>query len=79
MGTWYDHEGLHWRPLRLFPWVERANGNRWVEPSLMITDGRWYRWAPKVIEQYQDTKMNTMQTIQLSDGREQVRYAPWLD
>lgn len=77
MGTWYDDEGLHWEPLWFFPWVEHAHGNRWVVPSVLVTGGHWYRWAPKVIEEMQDTQMCTVQTIQFADEREQVRHAPW--
>jgi hypothetical protein len=77
MGTWYDDEGLHWEPLWFFPWVEHAKGNRRAERSILVTDGHWYRRAPKVIEECHDLNLRTVQTIQFPDGREQVRYAPW--
>ena len=76
MGTYWDDEGLHWQPLRWFPWVERAKGYR----KTMRYDlewGCWYRWAPKIIEECERADGVIMQTIQFEDGREQIREAVW--
>lgn len=74
MGTYWDDEGLHWRPM-WFPWVERARGWRWF--GNVLCDGTWYRLAPKILEESEALNGMVMQTVQFSDGREQVREAPW--
>lgn len=75
MGTYWDDEGLHWRPLRFFPWMERARGWRWF--GNVLREGVWYRRAPQILEESEALSGMIMQTVQFRDGREQVREAPW--
>lgn len=75
MGTYYDEDGYHWLPLKLFPWVEWSYGLR--EKRGVWRTAYAYRRAPKVIEETMSPDGNTMQTIRLADGREQVRMVCW--
>ena len=80
MGTHWDDAGLHWHPVRIFPWIETAYGYRQMRSGrYWLVEGRWWRWRPKVIEQCDGPRGEVFQTIQLKDGTEQVRRAYWLE